>query len=554
MKDKLKIGILIDSYQIPNWAFKMLERIDGSTYAEIVLIVKNDAPTPSENVYRKLKDNYQILLFIALMRLDNVVFRSEPNAFEAKEIRQLLPNTPYMTVNPIQNKFSDCFEEDDIERIESYHIDVLVKLGFRILSGKVLTSARYGVWSYNHSDNEIDQGKVAGFWEVLEEVGETGSFLEILTEDFDHRKILCRSYSQTDHLSVNRNRNNLFWKTLSFLPRKLKELYEVGEQEFYSTIRKDNQHPYTYSKRLYSAPRNAELISLAFRHYSKYILKTIRSFFYFEQWILLYDINKSDRFSWSFWRFKKIIPPKDRFWGDPFIIYKNNQYYVFIEELLFQRNEGHISYFTIDEDGNSSVPKKIIKKPYHLSYPFVFSYNNEFYMIPETGSNRTIELYKCLEFPEEWKMAEILMKNVRAYDTTILHKDGKWWLFTNICENKGGSHIDELFLFYSTDLFSGNWTPHPKNPIVSDVKSSRSAGRIFSYDGNIYRPSQNSFGIYGFGIKINHIVMLTETEYKEECVSDIEPLWDKRIIAIHTLDFVKNLTVVDAKLERAKYL
>ncbi len=269
MKDKLKIGILIDSYQIPNWAFKMLERIDGSTYAEIVLIVKNDAPTPSENVYRKLKDNYQILLFIALMRLDNVVFRSEPNAFEAKEIRQLLPNTPYMTVNPIQNKFSDCFEEDDIERIESYHIDVLVKLGFRILSGKVLTSARYGVWSYNHSDNEIDQGKVAGFWEVLEEVGETGSFLEILTEDFDHRKILCRSYSQTDHLSVNRNRNNLFWKTLSFLPRKLKELYEVGEQEFLSTITKDNQHPYFYTKRIYSVPRkvvsvpvNGQVVSL----------------------------------------------------------------------------------------------------------------------------------------------------------------------------------------------------------------------------------------------------------------------------------------------------
>ena len=118
---------------------------------------------------------------------------------------------------------------------------------------------------------------------------------------------------------------------------------------------------------------------------------------------------------------------------------------------------------------------------------------------------------------------------------------------------KAARAFDELFLFYSTDLFSENWTPHPKNPIVSDVKSSRSAGRIFSYDGNIYRPSQNSLGIYGFGMKINHIVTLTETEYKEECVSDIEPLWDKRIIAIHNLDFVKNLKVVDAKLEKAKY-
>ena len=403
MNDKLRIGILIDSCQIPNWAFKMLERIDGSNYAEIVLIVKNDTPTPSKNLYRKLKDNYQILSFVALMRLEKVVFRSEPNAFETKEIRQLAPNTPCITVNPIQKEFSDYFRDDDIERIKSYDLDVLVKLGFRILHGKVLTTARYGVWSYNHSDNEINQGEVAGFWEVLEGVGETGSFLQILTEDFDHRKILCRSYSQTDHLSINRNRNNLFWKTLSFLPRKLKELYEVGEQEFLSTITKDNQHPYFYTKRIYSVPRNAELISLAFRHYSKYIFKKIRSFFYFEQWILLYDINKSDKFSSSFWRFKKIIPPKDRFWADPFIIYKNNQYYVFIEELLFQRNEGHISYFTIDEDGNSSVPKKIIEKPYHLSYPFVFSYDNEFYMIPETGLTVPSNCINVLNSPKNGK-------------------------------------------------------------------------------------------------------------------------------------------------------
>jgi len=554
MKDKLKIGILIDSYQIPNWAFKMLERIGGSNYAEIILIVKNDAPTPSKNVYRKLRDNFQIFLFVALMRLENVVFRTEPNAFEAKEIRQLAPNTPCITVNPIQKEFSDYFRDDDIERIKSYDLDVLVKLGFRILNGKVLTTARYGVWSFHHSDNQIDLEELAGCWEELEGRGETGSFLQILTEDSDNGEVLCRSYSQTDSLSINRNRNVLFWGTLSLLPRKLKELHEVGENEFLSRIRRDNQHPYFYSRKLYTAPRNRELIGLAFRHYSQFVYRKIRSVFYFDQWILLYDINRSERFSWSFWRFKKIIPPKDRFWADPFVIYKNNQYYVFIEEFLYRRNKAHISYMTIDEKGRSSDPKKIIEKPYHLSYPFVFPYNNEFYMIPETGSNRTIELYKCLEFPDKWEMVSILMKNVRAYDTTILRKDGKWWLFTNITENEGASSFDELFLFYSTDLFSENWTPHPKNPVVSDVKSARPAGRIFSYNGNIYRPSQNSSKTYGFGMKINYIVTLDETEYKEHCACDIEPLWDKGIVATHSFNFVKNLTVADAKLKRSKYL
>jgi hypothetical protein len=106
---------------------------------------------------------------------------------------------------------------------------------------------------------------------------------------------------------------------------------------------------------------------------------------------------------------------------------------------------------------------------------------------------------------------------------------------------------------YSADLVCRDWTPHPKNPIVSDVKSSRPAGRIFSYNGNIYRPSQNNSKRYGSGIKINHIITLTETEYQEDCVNDIEPRWDKQIMGTHTLNFVENLTIVDGLTRRAKY-
>jgi hypothetical protein len=143
-----------------------------------------------------------------------------------------------------------------------------------------------------------------------------------------------------------------------FLPRKLKELHEVGEKEFLSRMKEDNKHPFFYSRKLYTTPRNTELISLAIRHYSKSIVKIIRSFFYFDQWILLYDIKKSSEFYSSFWRFKKIVPPKDRFWADPFIIYKNHKYYVFIEEFLYQTGKGYISYLTIDENGKRSVPKR----------------------------------------------------------------------------------------------------------------------------------------------------------------------------------------------------
>jgi len=173
-------------------------------------------------------------------------------------------------------------------------------------------------------------------------------------------------------------------------------------------------------------------------------------------------------------------------------------------------------------------------------------------MIPETSENRTIELYKCIEFHDRWEMETTLMEHISASDATLFQRDGKWWLFASVRENEGTPSNDELFLFYSEDLFSGNWQPHVKNPVVSDVKSARPAGRIFTYNGNVYRPSQNSSKRYGYGIKINHIVTLSETDYKEECVDDIEPFWDEEIIAVHTLNFVNELTIIDGLRQRAR--
>ena len=40
MKKKLRVGLLIEDYHIPAWAFKMLEIINLSEHSEIILIVK----------------------------------------------------------------------------------------------------------------------------------------------------------------------------------------------------------------------------------------------------------------------------------------------------------------------------------------------------------------------------------------------------------------------------------------------------------------------------------------------------------------------------------
>lgn len=553
MQKKLAVGILVDSYQIPNWAYKMLEQIAVSTYAKVVIcIVKDESGSGNQDKDQTLSDKFDTVVYSAMCKLDRAINKCEPNALEIRQLQDLLKNIPCITVKPILKQSQEDFSDADCEKIEEYKLDVLIKLGFGDLGGRVLSSAKYGVWAYQHGDNKRIRGGPAGLWEVIEGYGETGLLLKILTEDGTDSKILGSSSAQIDQ-SFGRNNNINYWKTLAFIQRKLRELQECGEEVFLSRIKQTNQHPFFYSRRVYCIPKRFEWARVILRYLKSFIYGKIKRFFYYEQYILLYGTNKGRRFSSELSTYTRMIPPNDRFWADPFIVYDNDMYYVFIEDFSGETNKGHISYFTIDKDGNNSFPKKIIERPFHMSYPFVFRHDNEYYMIPETGANRTIELYKCVDFPENWELVSILMDNIEAYDVTLCRHGSKWWLFANVRENEGTSSFDELFLFYSDDLLSGNWTPHIRNPIVSDVTSARPAGQIFIHNGNLYRPSQNSAHIYGYGMKINHIVTLTETEYREECVNEIEPLWDKSIIAVHTLNFVNDITIIDGLMRRTKH-
>jgi hypothetical protein len=239
------------------------------------------------------------------------------------------------------------------------------------------------------------------------------------------------------------------------------------------------------------------------------------------------------------------MPSKEKFWADPHIIQVNEKYYIFIEEFLNSKNKGHISVMELDELGNWKAPVKVLEKDYHLSYPFVFKWNDRFYMVPESLGNKSIDLYECIEFPYKWNFKQHLMNNVSAVDTTLIHYCGKWWLFTAMAENEAAAPYVELFLFYTDDLFSGEWKAHLQNPIISDVKSARPAGSLFLKDGRLFRPSQDCSKAYGYGFDLNEIMILTETEYREKKISSTRPNWDKSILATHTFANCGNLTVID---------
>jgi hypothetical protein len=441
-------------------------------------------------------------------------------------------------------------DPQDIERIKEYNLDILIQLGSGNLSGDIYRASKYGVWSYVLSDDRSLRGRPPGFWEVVENISETGVVLKITTENRNNSNALYRSLYFTYPFSPARNRNALYWSASTILSRQVEALYRLGEKDFFEEIGKYNQEFDIFTHKFHEFPSNFQALKHFFYVFCKIMAETSRRIFYLPTWYLMFTLNNTSDINVC--TFISIFPPKDRYWADPHVINLGDKYYVFIEEYQYKNKKGRISVIEIDSNGSYQDPVCVLEKEYHLSYPFVFERQGNYFMVPESAQNRSIDLYECIEFPKLWKYRISLMKNVRAVDTTLFFNQGYWWLFTALTENEGSVMPSELFLFYSKELITTEWTPHPRNPIVSDIKKARPAGGLFKQNGKIFRPSQYTSKTYGYGFDLNEILVLSKTKYAEQETVNVRPFWDKKVLATHTFSKAGQLTIIDAFTQRMK--
>jgi hypothetical protein len=250
--------------------------------------------------------------------------------------------------------------------------------------------------------------------------------------------------------------------------------------------------------------------------------------------------------------FQYLVPPVGRFWADPFPLKVDGRYYIFFEDYVNSAGRAHIAVVEVDREGIVSGPTEVLKLDCHLSYPFVFEWRGDYYMIPESGARNVVELYRCVSFPFEWQPEKVLLEANSPLDATVIEIDGTWWMFVNIEEEGVAVNWDELHLYYSESLL-GPWKPHARNPIVSDVRSARPAGRLFWSNNALFRPGQDSSLRYGYATTISKITKLSTVEYSETEVLKILPDWDTDIIGVHTLNSVEDITVIDCLTRRRRF-
>ena len=163
-------------------------------------------------------------------------------------------------------------------------------------------------------------------------------------------------------------------------------------------------------------------------------------------------------------------------------------------------------------------------------------------MVPESWQASKVLLYRAVEFPKRWELTKVLIDDFVGVDSILLKHNDMWWMLTTD-RNKGSSQ--NLNLFYADDLFS-DWIPHQSNPIKSDVRSSRSAGKPFVYNDKLYRPSMNYAEKNEGSITLNLVTHLTKKRYSEIVVKEILPYSESDFHdKTHHLFGMKNYTLID---------
>jgi len=206
------------------------------------------------------------------------------------------------------------------------------------------------------------------------------------------------------------------------------------------------------------------------------------------------------------------------FVADPFMIRIDNLWHLFFEVLPKHTKVGQIGVAVSGDSVHWEYRGIALREPFHVSYPHVFAWEGEHYLIPETLQAGAVWLYKSTRFPFGWKREHALLRG-RFADPTIFRHNNRWWLF--VCDTPY-DHCS-LRLFHAPDLM-GAWEEHPASPIVeNDCSCARPAGRVLASDGRLVRFAQDCRYQYGDRVWAFEITELRPARYVERRAS-LEPV------------------------------
>ena len=530
MSGCLRVGVVVDGHEVPQWQARWLDRIVSEPGVEIALVLSSLLPSLPVEESGPLS---------WLRRLDASLHRGFAARFS---LVRWTPPAGARRIDAIptrDERGTIRFAVQEWTAINDAHLDVLLRLDGEPLAAEIAKSTRAGLWSLAVG-GYLDHGRS---WSALGELAKGRDSLdaELRVALPDGRLLTAaRSRMRTHEYSPQRTRSLASGSAPGLVLTALRRLRDRGLEAIIagaeSAVEGDNGTPAALSAALRYGTRIAKKIAN-------------RSLFDIYHWTLAIaprDPSRSVVDDLKHAAFRPIPLPVDEFWADPMLIEHDGETWLFFEIYRYRTGLGLLAASRIDEHGTVEPPLKVLECDGHLSYPFVFPHQGEIYLIPESADRGVVELYRCTRFPDSWELDTVLLNDTRGVDPTLLIEDGRFWLFVGGDFGVGPGETD-LHLHVADDL-RGPYRPHPQNPIVRDAARARPGGRLLRIDGSLVRPSQDCTGRYGRALSFSRIERMTTEEYVERAYAYVGPAdtsWARSALGIHTVDATSRWIVAD---------
>lgn len=532
----LRFAVLCDSELIEAWQLAALDRLENSGAGQCVALVVR---TPGQ-AKPKAKKRRRITPF-TLYNLYSRGVRKRCTSNEAVSLAERFPEAA--RINAATERLPrarTAIAANSLAEIERLDLDFAIRLGFGILSGEMLSLPRYGVWSYHHGDPSEYRGQPPGVWEIINGAETTGAIVQRLNETLDGGSVLASATFPTCSGSYVRQLDNILWGSVPML---------TWVAFHCRANRSLPAYPVEGLGPIYKKPRTADTFRLLARMAYSRIANVLASLFRHQHWsfsVVRKDVRKLITDGATF-KVDELIEGADTrddeggyFAADPFIANSldGDEIEILFERYRYRTGKGHIASVTHKPGEGFSPASDVLTTSGHLSYPFVYEWAGERMMIPESLEDGELKVYPLAEKSQPTEASSTL--GVAALDPTILHRDGRYWMF--YC---GDDRNTELCIRFASQI-EGPWTEHPANPVKIDVRNSRPAGGILAMGDELIRPAQICVPRYGQGVVFNRIVRLNELEFREEPVASIVPATKGRFRnGVHTVSATDDVFVID---------
>jgi len=432
-------------------------------------------------------------------------------------------------------KFHNHLLSRAIAEIRALDLDFILRFGFGILGGEILTVPRHGIWSFHHGDERRFRGRPSGFWELYEGVGVIGGILQRLTEEIDGG-IVLRRWDVPVQSSYADSLDEVRFAGVRAPAQICRALAISGPSRL--PIRPSGRTaPYN------GLPTNTEMILFAGKRLRATIRRVVKRF-EDDKWALgvirrpLDELLETD-----IWPEPEWFPERPvGFWADPFPLtqsHGNGGRVLLCEEVSSPGAPGQIVTLEVDDDLSILSSQELDLGPDHVSYPCTFDFKGSTYVVPEQAATGQVRIYH-LSTDLDIAPVSTVISGVRVSDPTLLVFGGFSWVFGLVNEY-------ELWAWYA-DSLSGPWVPHCLNPLRISPVGARPAGRFLKIGKRLIRPGQVAVPEYGSGIAFFEVSDLRPESYEEQLLRVVRPRTASRYSrGMHTINGWDGWTLVDGR-------